>query len=126
MWIFAAAIAICAACLAQSPEPKQVTWTGWFSDAGCAPGRLAAPTLTQSNPECARQCIEKGAAPVFISEQARAIFRVKDYSSVIENLGYHLEITGRIDQAAKTISVQDVKRISGYEGPSCSRSKKKP
>ena len=117
-------ILIGAAALAQTPAAGQVTWTGWFSDAGCARGRLTAATLSGNNPECARQCIEKGAEAVFISEQARDIFRVKDYSAVVENLGYKLEISGRVDGTAKTISVQTVKRISEYQGPSCARPKK--
>ena len=121
MRAFVFAITICAIALAQPPSPKQVTWTGWFSDAGCARGRLSASVLTGNNPECARKCIEDGATPVFISEQAKALFQVKDYSGVLSDLGYHLEVTGRVDEAAKTISVVSVKRISDYEGPSCAR-----
>ena len=121
---FAFLLLIAAAAVAQTPSAGQVTWTGWFSDAGCARGRLSAKTLSGNNPECARQCIEKGADAVFISEQAKDIYRVKDYTAVVENLGYKLEITGRVDDAAKTVSVQTVKRISEYQGPSCARPKK--
>ncbi|HTS65035.1 MAG TPA: hypothetical protein VMH28_23590 [Candidatus Acidoferrales bacterium] len=117
--------AIGAACFAQGPALKQVTWTGWFADEGCAGARLTAPVLTQTNPDCARKCLEKGAAPVFISEQARAIFKVQDYRSVADDLGYHLEVTATIDEGAKTISIESVKRISDYQGPSCARPKKK-
>jgi hypothetical protein len=116
---------MCAACFAQAPAPKQVTWTGWFADEGCARGRLSAPVLTQTNPECARQCIDKGAAAVFISEQAHAIYKVKDYASVVNDLGYRLELTGKLDETDKTISVQTVKRISEYQGAACARPRKK-
>jgi hypothetical protein len=75
-----------------------------------------------SGGDCARSCIEKGSAPVFISEQARAIFRVKDYSSVVEDLGYHIEIQAIVDEAAKTISISNVKRLA-YQGAACARRK---
>ena len=114
-----------AVCFAQAPAPKQVTWTGWFADEGCARGRLSAPVLTQTNPECARQCIEKGAVAVFISEQAHAIYKVTNYAGVVDDLGYHLELTAKVDETEKTISVQAVKRISEYHGAACARPRKK-
>ena len=99
---------------------KSVTWTGWFSDAKCAPGRVASGTLGPNNPDCVQMCLEKGAAPVFISEQAKALFVVKGYSQVVEDLGYHVEITADLDEGAGTISVQKVKRLS-YQGAACAR-----
>ena len=104
-------------------EEKSVTWTGWFSDVKCAAPRAAAGVFTITNPDCAKSCLEKGAAPVFISEQARAIFQVKDYSSIIADLGYHLEIQGTVDEAAKTIAIRDVKRLA-YQGAACARPRK--
>jgi hypothetical protein len=104
-------------------EEKNVTWTGWFSDMKCAAPRAAAGVFTITNPDCARMCLEKGAAPVFISEQAKAIFQVKDYSSIIGDLGYHLEIQGAVDEAAKTIAIRNVKRLA-YQGAACARPRK--
>jgi hypothetical protein len=112
-------VSVCALALGQTPAPKQVTWTGWFADSGCAAGRLGTATATPPNPECALKCIRDGAAPVFISEQAKALFKVSGYPSLLDDLGYHLEVTAQVDEAAKTISVQSVKRISEYQGPSC-------
>jgi hypothetical protein len=102
-------------------DVKTVAWTGWFSDYDCASGRARGGVFTQTNPECAKICIEKGSAPVFISEQAKAIFTVKGYPSVIDDLGYHLEVHATIDEGAKTITIQEVKRLE-YQGASCSRS----
>jgi hypothetical protein len=101
----------------------KVTWTGWFSDASCSAARATSGILTATNPDCAKRCIEKGEAPVFISEQAKAIFKIKDYPKVIDDLGYHVEVTATVDEAAKTISVREVKRLS-YEGAACGRPKK--
>jgi hypothetical protein len=109
------------------PGTRNVTWTGWFSDSQCASARAASGTFSATNPECAKTCIEKGGAPVFISEEAKAIFRVKDYPSdhpsVVEDLGYHVEVTAAVDEGAKTISIRSVKRLA-YEGAACARPKK--
>jgi hypothetical protein len=104
-------------------QARSVTWTGWFADDKCVSGRVAASNLGPNNPECAKTCIEKGATPVFISEQAKAMFAVKNYPGVVADLGYHLEITATVDEAAHTISIQKVNRLS-YEGASCARPKK--
>jgi len=121
------AIAVSALAFAQTPAPTQVTWTGWFGDAGCSAGRFSKPTVTPPNPECARKCIQEGATGVFLSEQARAVFKVTGYPSLVDDLGYRVEVTARVDEATKTISVQSVKRISDYEGAACARpSPKKP
>src|SRR5947199_9459012 len=80
------------AALAQQPESKPVTWTGWFGDAGCSRGRASGGAITPPNPVCAEQCIAKGTAAVFISEQAREVFVVKDDHGVLGKLGYRLEV----------------------------------
>jgi hypothetical protein len=66
---------------------------------------------------------KKGAAPVFISEQVKAIFKIEDYPGVVNDLGYHVEIAAMVDESAKTISVRKGKRLS-YEGATCARPKK--
>jgi len=101
---------------------KSVTWTGWFSDADCAAGRVASGKISATNPDCAKQCIEKGIAPVFISEQAKAMFTVKD-RDVIADLGYHVEVQARLDEAAKTIEIQKVTQL-GEAGVACARPRK--
>jgi hypothetical protein len=116
-----AGICLVSVSLAESGT-KNITWTGWFSDSQCASARAGSGTFSATNPDCAKRCIEKGDAPVFISEQAKAVFRVKDYPSVVADLGYHVEVTAAVDEAAKTISIRDVKRLA-YEGASCGRPK---
>jgi len=102
---------------------KPVVWTGWFADSQCASARASAGTFTGTNPVCAKTCIQKGIAPVFLSEQAKAIFGVQGYPSLIDDLGFHLEITGTVDEATKTVFVQKVRRLQ-YDGAACSRTSK--
>ena len=112
-------------CAALSAETSTVTLTGWFSDEGCAKGRVASGNISPNNPECVEQCLNKGARAVFISEQGKEMLVVTGYQKAKDDLGYHLEITGVRDAAAKTISVESVKRIGEYQGAACSRPKKK-
>jgi hypothetical protein len=102
------------------PATQSVTWTGWFSDFDCASGRVASGIIAATNPDCAKQCIAKGAAPVFISEQAKALFQVKAYPKLVDDLGYHVEVQAKVDTEAKTIEILQVKRLE-YQGASCGR-----
>jgi len=112
------------ACLLRG-ESKTVTLTGWFSDEGCAKGRVASGNISPNNPECVKQCLDKGARAVFISEQGREMLIVSGYQKAADDVGYHIEITGVRDAEAKSISIETVKRIGEYQGPSCARPKKK-
>ena len=117
-------IVVCACVL--RGETKAVTLTGWFSDEGCAKGRVASGAISPTNPDCAKKCIGKGARAVFISEQGKEMLIVTGYQKAADDLGYHVESHAAIpDAAAKSISVQTVKRIGEYQGPSCARPKKK-
>lgn len=116
-------ILVCACVL--RGETNTVTLTGWFSDEGCAKGRVASGNISPTNPDCAKQCLDKGARAVFISEQGKEMLIVTGYQKSADDLGYRVEITGVPDAAAKSISVQTVKRIGEYQGPSCARPKKK-
>ena len=72
----------------------------------------------------ARKCIEKGSPVVFIAEQEKAIYVVKDYAAAKDDLGYKIEVTATVDDESKTIAVQSVKRLEAVS-LSCSRAKAK-
>src|SRR5689334_1335397 len=115
---------ICLLLAAAHAAPPTVKWTGWFSDSQCAASRAASGTFTATNPDCAKRCIEKGAAPVFISEQAKAIFQVKGYAAAVDDLGYRVELTGTLDDTGKIVNVQKVTRLE-FQGAACARPKQK-
>ena len=94
--------------------------TGWFACEKCTASRVAKGDLRPSNPVCAKECIEKGSEAVFISEQGKELLKIRNYPSASEDLGFHLEVTGKIDRASKTISIETVKRLE-HEGASCGR-----
>ena len=87
------------------------TWTGWFSDKQCArvnPDEAPRPNGTP----CVKKCLAEGAPAVFISEQAKAVYEVRDYPSAADSVGYYVEITGQVNETAKTVSITSVKRLS--------------
>jgi hypothetical protein len=106
-------------------ESRTVTWTGWFSDKGCAAGRVEKGDIGPNGTLCVRKCLEKGETPVFISEQAKAMFEVKDYPQVKDDVGFHIELTGIIDDVGKSIAVTSVTRLSEV-GNLCALPRKKP
>lgn len=100
-----------------------VTWTGWFSDKQCA--RVTDGNVKPNGTECVKKCLDEGATPVFLSEQAKAIFDVTDATSLAkENVGWYLQVTGVVDETNKTIAVQSIKRISQVQN-TCAIPKKK-
>jgi hypothetical protein len=124
MILKASVIAICliSSAFPAAADDRRVTWTGWFSDEGCASGRAASGTFTATNPDCAKSCIQKGARAVFISEQAKRVLKVKGYAGVLDDLGWHLEIQANVNAAGDEIEITNVKRLD-YTGAACSRSK---
>jgi hypothetical protein len=102
------------------PERKSVTLTGWFSDAACATARAKSGVFTATNPDCAKKCIEKGAAAIFIGEHVNALYTVKGYASAVDDLGYRMEVLGTVNDTAKTITIVSAKRLE-YQGAACAR-----
>lgn len=95
----------------QLSQTKTAVWTGWFSDKQCA--RIRANEAPRPNGTvCVKKCLDEGSPAVFISEQARAIYDVRDYEAVKDNIGYYVRVRGDVDETAKTVSIQSVERIS--------------
>jgi hypothetical protein len=117
-------LTLISACLSLG-ETAPVTLTGWFSDEGCARGRVASGVIGPNGPECVVKCLDKGAHAVFISEQGKEMLLVSGYDKAKDDVGYHIEITGVPDASAHSFQVQTVKRIGEYQGPSCARPKLK-
>ena len=96
---------------AEPPRTTAETWTGWFSDKQCArvrPDEEPRPNGTA----CVKKCLAEGSPAVFISEQVNAVYEVRDYPAAMDDVGFRVEVTGNVDEKAKTISVTSVKRLS--------------
>jgi hypothetical protein len=92
--------------------PSVQTWTGWFSDQQCAQEPRADELVGPNGTECVKRCLLKGSAPVFLSEQTNAIYKVLDHPGVKDDVGYRVEVTVAVDEKAKTASIRSVKRLS--------------
>jgi hypothetical protein len=107
-----------------APQSTPVTWNGWLSDKGCAETRVKADVVTPNGTVCVKKCLDEGATPVFVNPQTRTLYDVKDHPSVKDDVGSYLELTGIVDEDAKTISVRSVKRL-GDVIQMCARPPKK-
>jgi hypothetical protein len=106
-----AALLIIPAPATEATPTTTETWTGWFSDKQCArvrPDEEPRPNGTA----CVKKCLDEGSTAVFISEQAKAVYEVRDYASAKDDVGFRVEITGEVDEKAKAVSVKSVKRLS--------------
>jgi len=100
-----------------------VVLTGWISDINCAAPRVARGEFGPNGPECVKRCLLKGVKAVFVSEEAKAMYELTGYESAKDDVGYHLELTGVVDPAGKSIAVVSVKRLE-YVGALCALPKK--
>ena len=104
-------------------EEATTKWTGWFSDKGCAGVKVKSGEITPNGTACVKKCLTEGATPVFVSEQTKGMYEVRDHPSVLEDVGYRLELTGIVDEKEKAVSVRSVKRLSEIV-QMCARKKK--
>ena len=108
---------------ASSTSSSPVTMTGWFSDERCATRSVKAGYISPNNPQCVTRCLSQGATPVFISEQAKALFVVIGHPTVKDDVGWHVQITGTVGPTGKSIEVSAVKRMA-FVGASCALRKR--
>jgi hypothetical protein len=94
-----------------APATTVQTWTGWFSDQQCAHEPKADEAVRPNGTACVKQCLLKGVAPVFLSEQTNAIYKVLDRPGVRDDVGYRVEISADVDEKARTVSIRSVKRL---------------
>jgi hypothetical protein len=123
---FTFAVVVTATTLGAFPDRtvNAVTLNGWFSDKQCAPSKLKSESVTPNGTMCVKKCLDEGATPVFVNPRTRAMYDVKDHPSVNDDVGYYLEVTGVVDEEAKTIAVRSVKRL-GEVIQTCARPAKK-
>jgi hypothetical protein len=88
------------------------TIRGWVSDEGCARGRASSGTYTGTNPDCARQCVAKGAKIVLILPEQKRLLVVENQEAVRANIGNFVEVNGTVDDHAGTIHVDTMKLVT--------------
>jgi hypothetical protein len=82
---------------------------GWLSDEGCARGRAESGTYTQTNGDCAKQCVAQGKKIVLIDPTRKRILIVRNQDIAKKNVGDYVEVSGVVDSDAQTIKVDSLK-----------------
>ena len=79
---------------------KEASVKGWVSDSACA-----AHGIKNCND---RQHVADGAKLVVVVDKTNAVYTVENPDAVADHQGHRVQITGQIDDQAKTITVNKV------------------
>ncbi len=71
--------------------------------AGCTPG---------TNPECAKQCVAKGAKIVLIVPRPEAVAEYYKSRDRERNIGDYVEVTGMMNQQANSVHIDSLKMLT--------------
>jgi hypothetical protein len=96
----------------QAAGAGRTTLRGWLSDERCARGRASGGTYEPTNPDCAKQCVAKGAKIVLILPDQKQIFTVANQESAKTNVGDYVEVNGDVDEQAKSIHLDSLKLLT--------------
>lgn len=110
---FAVAAAIfCLGAVTQSGvRADGITIRGWLADEDCARGRANSGVYTATNPDCARECVAKGARIVLIVPEQKQILVIANPETAKSNVGNYVEVLGSVDPKAKMLRVDSLKML---------------
>lgn len=84
---------------------------GWLSDEGCASGRASSGTYTGTNPDCAKKCVRDGKRIVLVDPDHKRLLTIVNQDAAIERVGDYVEISGDLDEHARTLHIESLKLI---------------
>lgn len=79
-------------------------WSGTISEAGCG---LKHADASEKSVACVKKCVEKGAAPVFVTDGKMLKISDDSKSKIMDHLGHKVTITGKLE--GDTVSIDSVK-----------------
>lgn len=74
------------------------TWSGTISDANCGAKHADA---SEKSMACAKSCVKRGAAPVFITGDK--VLKIGNPDAVKEHVGQKVEVTGELKGDTVTV-----------------------
>jgi hypothetical protein len=80
---------------------------GWISDASCGASNASSSAEAR---ECAKRCIKDGAAPVFVSEADKKVYKLTGKGNAKDHLDHKVKIKGEIK--GDTITVTEIEKAS--------------
>lgn len=81
------------------------SWTGWVTDAKCAP---------KVNADCAKKCAEAGEPLVFVTSD-KTVLQVANQDALKAHAGHHVTVKGTMADGKLTVS--SVEMLPDQEGP---------
>lgn len=84
---------------------------GWLSDEGCAGGRARDGVYTGTNPDCAKKCVHDGKKIVLVDPEGKRLLVIANQDAATERVGDYVEISGEVDDQAKTLRVDYMKLL---------------
>jgi hypothetical protein len=77
--------------------------TGWISDASCGASNANG---TAASRECAKNCLNNGAAAVFVSDADGKVYKIEGKVDAKKHVDYKVKVTG--DVKGDSITVQQI------------------
>ena len=81
------------------------SWTGWVSDAHCG-----AKGNNAQHAACAAKCMGEGQKAVFVVDSD--VYAIANQDAIKGHAGHNVKVTGDLDTAAKTVTVDKVEMVS--------------
>lgn len=114
---------VAALLLAYSAGATETVVRGWLSDEECARGRASSGVYTQTNPDCARECVRSGKKIVLIDPDGHRLLMIQNQQEAMSNVGNYVAVTGQVNNEKQTVYVTSVKLLEVGRA-SCERPKK--
>ena len=99
-------------CLALGAGAQNAKIRGWLSDEQCARGRANGGVYSGTNPDCAKQCVAKGAKIVLIVPDQKRLLSIANQGTAKSNIGDYVEVTGVVDQQANSVHIDSLKMLT--------------
>ena len=113
LWALLAALFVCTSFsqtqAQQNAEKTEVR--GWLSDDGCGGGRARSGIYTGTNPICAKKCVREGKKMVLLDSDHKRVLTIANPDAAMENVGDYVEISGDLNDQAKTLRVDSLKLL---------------
>lgn len=104
--LFSLSAALCSVFLmvAMASAGESATVKGWISDSQCG-----AKNAHPGGEACARECLQKGAKMVVVTDKDQKILMVENPDALKAHIGHHVAVTGEIN--GDSIHVDKVKMM---------------
>ena len=79
--------------------------TGWISDASCGASNANSSAASR---ECAKNCINNGAAPVFVTEGDNKVYKISGKADVKAHLDGKVKVKAEVK--GDTIAIQEIRK----------------